>query len=556
MYHAQDRRTRQYVHADEASVVGDYVCPICKANVFLRAGSMRQHHFAHMPCQGKRECEEFHPSNELLRASGGAAAPVREIVVEPLRLSLSLEPDRHDRRGARQWRLYVILPKSPDGHGRIRFDFGRGDLRAISLSSVMLQGEAFQVDPAVEEFGAIWVSPDVGSAYRATVQQRLPGPDRERINAFEVHGSKYKPRARSLHWGESYYVLWHQAGVPAFPPGVIDQVLAKERDWSCARLTLPYAPDATVEAWLQKAWGGPIARSRREWALAYPAAYALDDDGNEIVPDLSEALLALKSVDRQTSEIICAVTDQSEKSGLTAAANQVIAITAKGQSPRVLHLTWDGDAIVTLVARPPISPDLQETSAQCEFVVDGATVSAALHGARCGALLSEVRRGAVELVGVRVPPALTGELCTRKAGELDWTVTTLAPSLDTTFHGRAALGADILKAIADALRDSERDLALTFGAFGEFHASGVALRDRRGPVGSLPPPLRQRIEWLCVLTRAYWTPRGVLRAIDDASLVKHFQKLRVPQRLAAHKRAIDQDITRASTFPGQPWQSH
>jgi hypothetical protein len=352
MYHAQDRRTRQYVHADEASAARDYLCPICKAHVFLRAGRMRQNHFAHMPRQGKPECEEFHPSNELLRAYGGSASPICEPVVEPVRLSLELEPDRQGRRGTRQWKLYVILPKSPNGHGRITFDFGPGDLRTISLSTVTLQSEAFQVDPVVEEFGAVWVSPEVAPSYRATVQQRLAGLDRARIKAFGVKSSKYKPRARSLHWGESYYVLWHQAEAPPFPPGVIDQEFANEHEWSCARLTLPYTPDVAVEAWLQKAWAGSISRPRREWALAYPAAYGLDDHGSEVVPDLSSALLALRSTDTQTSEIVCSLTNHTERCSLTTGVNHLIAITARGQRPKTIDLAWNGDAMVTLVACP------------------------------------------------------------------------------------------------------------------------------------------------------------------------------------------------------------
>src|SRR6185437_1150911 len=105
--------------------------------------------------QGRPECEEFHPSNELLRAAGAAGTGAHEVAVEPLRLNLALEPDHPGRRGLRQWRLYVTLPKSPDGHGKIRFDFGGGDARAISLSVMTVQSNAYQVDPAVEDFGAI-----------------------------------------------------------------------------------------------------------------------------------------------------------------------------------------------------------------------------------------------------------------------------------------------------------------------------------------------------------------------------------------------------------------
>jgi len=549
MYHAQDRRTHRYVHAGEASAASGYLCPTCKAHVFLRAGGMRQNHFAHMPRQGKRECEEFHPSNDLLRAYGSSISPIDEPIVEPVRLSLELQPDPYDRRGARKWRLCVILPRSANGHGRITFDFGSGDLRAIHLSAITLQSEAFQVDPTVEEFGAVWVSPEVATAYGSIVQQRLAGLDRARINAFRITGNKYKARVRSLHWGESYYVLWHRAGLPTFPPGVIDQEFANEREWSCARLTLPYTADIALEAWLQKAWGGPVSRPRREWALVYPAAYAFDEDGSEIVPDLSFALLALRSTDEQTSEVVCTLSNYTERCNLTTSFNHLIAITAREQSPKTMHLSWDGDAIVTLVARPA-SSDLREISVQCEFMVDGVAVSASLHGARCRALLSDVRRGVADLVCVRIPPPLVGEMRSRKTGELNWTVAKLAPSPRATFQDSFALGTDVLRTVVAAICDKTSDLVLTFGAFGEFQASGKALRDSGTNVSLLPRPLRQRIEWLCLATMTCRTRHGAIKAINDASLLEHFQNLRVPRRLASHKRAIDHEVTAGS------WQSH
>jgi hypothetical protein len=144
----------------------------------------------------------------------------------------------------------------------------------------------------------------------------------------------------------------------------------------------------------------------------------------------------------------------------------------------------------------------------------------------------------------------------RKTGELQWTVTTLAPLPSATLQDSWALGTDLLKTIADTLRNKTRDVALSFGAFGEFQASGMALSDPCGNVLLLPRLLRQRIEWLCVATMTYRTRHGTVRAIDDASLLERFQNLRVPERLAAHKRAIDHEIASVSSSPGRLWPSH
>jgi hypothetical protein len=51
----------------------------------------------------------------------------------------------------------------------------------------------------------------------------------------------------------------------------------------------------------------------------------------------------------------------------------------------------------------------------------------------------------------------------RKTGELQWTVTTLAPLPSATLQDSWALGTDLLKTIADTLRNKTRDVALSFG---------------------------------------------------------------------------------------------
>src|SRR5689334_11760069 len=129
MRYAEIRRTGTIIPAIKGSRYGDYRCPTCKGDVFLKAGDVYVEHFAHMPGQGKPECEHYHPPEHLRRQW---ETPTQEPVqqkVDRLLLSIELEPDRDARRGPRRWGLRLTIPKSYDSHGNIRIDLGGGDVR-------------------------------------------------------------------------------------------------------------------------------------------------------------------------------------------------------------------------------------------------------------------------------------------------------------------------------------------------------------------------------------------------------------------------------------------
>src|SRR3954470_9964474 len=123
MFYAKERRTEKIVPAAKGSPYGDYRCPICKADVFLKRGEIYQAHFAHMPGQGKPECENYYPPEDLRRQWQATTAVPKDLPVEGLFLGIELEP-QGDARGPRKWGLRLTVPKSHDGRGEIRIDFG------------------------------------------------------------------------------------------------------------------------------------------------------------------------------------------------------------------------------------------------------------------------------------------------------------------------------------------------------------------------------------------------------------------------------------------------
>ena len=144
MLYAEIRRTGKIIPAAKASRYGEYRCPTCKAEVFLKAGQIYIAHFAHMPGQGKPECEDYHPPEDLRRQWETPSPQPSTQKIEGLLLSIELEPDHDARHGLRRWGLRLTVPKSYDSHGEIRMDLGDGDVRRISLTTLLLGSQTYR----------------------------------------------------------------------------------------------------------------------------------------------------------------------------------------------------------------------------------------------------------------------------------------------------------------------------------------------------------------------------------------------------------------------------
>src|SRR5262249_47536943 len=149
------------IPAAKASPYGEYRCPTCKGEAFLKAGQIYIAHFAHMPGQGKPECDDYHPLEDLRRQWETSPTQLPTHKIDGLLLSIDLEPDHDARRGLRGWGLRLTVPKSYDSHGEIRIDLGGGDVRPVSLATLSLGARTYPANPAALDFGAAWVSPEV-----------------------------------------------------------------------------------------------------------------------------------------------------------------------------------------------------------------------------------------------------------------------------------------------------------------------------------------------------------------------------------------------------------
>lgn len=551
MLYAEIRRSERIITAAKASRYGEYRCPTCKAEVFLKAGDVYVAHFAHMPGQGKPECDEYYPPDHLRRQWGTPTAQPTSHKIDGLALSIELEPDHDSSRGPRRWSLRLTVPKSYDTHGQIRIDLGGGDKRPVSLTALADGARTYTADPAAPDFGAAWVSPDVSPEYRQAVTHRIDGLNITGATAFAVVPQKLKPRCHSLRWGASYYFVWRTDLPLNFPANVERRALGENRGWSCCLLVLPDKSDPDVASWVEKASNLQIIAGRSRWALIYPPPFGTDDDGNLHIHSSANFLLAIKPIDDE-GELTC-VTGQQSNSIRLAGGNRHLVEIGVGQqrSPRPIHLAWEEMPLNSLASRAYPEPTL-EPAVLFEFIRGSQKTQIPLHWASCKAQLVQVRLGDDLIAGVSGDHRLRGMLLFRRVGVFDWQSEDLNLSQAHSSGNRTFLPSSQVDRVNAVLKDRSLEAEIDFGPFGRFVVGAVAVvaAAAASPPMRLPWQLRRRIEWLCKASGAFLdTRRRPIESLDDAALLGHLSTIKLPATLLVNQRALRRELRRMTREP-------
>jgi hypothetical protein len=547
MYHARDRRTGKIVAAGSATPYGDYRCPTCKADVFLRSGQYRAKHFAHMPNQGKPECDWFHPSDDVTPIWSSPSPRIAGPAVDPIELSIELGDVSQTRDGRRNWVLRLTLPKSHDGIGEIMMDFGEGDHRRVSLANLLLAGRTYTIDPAAPDFGAIWISATVSPGYRGAIEHRVPGLSRRLPNVFSLSRQKRKPRTNVVAWGESFYLVWSPDRPFALPPNLPDHPFADNRGWFCSLVSLPDKPNAEIAAWFEETCEVKIASSRRAWALAFPPPYALDDDGALKIPPTPHVFLVMRPImegDRPASEITCNAGAAASTLALAAQERHVVEIalpTGRAASDR-MYFAWDGSPLSTLASASYPTLD-GEPKVEFEYSEGGARLRGHLHHANAQSLLASLRARGTQLSDLRGPQGLVGELRRRSSIRHEWESLPLSFDADLLTGGQSPLAAAQLDHVNDALLDGSSDIVLDFGFFGRFTSAGVERVIAQERPVALNAALRRRIAWLLKTAGNFSVKPGItVEMADTAMLVDAITRMTPPSALIAHHRSIRREL--------------
>ncbi len=144
MHFAVNTITNQIETAEHATGRRNYVCPICRAKVLLRAGLKQKRCFAHWPGFGSARCENFVPGLHGQYGAGPALA------ARPMRsMELRLKIERGKNRAA--WCLELTLPSCRFCKATVTLDVGNGILQEIDMGG-MSTGRRVTAELSQESF--------------------------------------------------------------------------------------------------------------------------------------------------------------------------------------------------------------------------------------------------------------------------------------------------------------------------------------------------------------------------------------------------------------------
>lgn len=550
MYSAREVGSGQIVFASKAKTYRNYACPVCKAEVFLRAGQYRGAHFAHKSGMGSEDCNLYHPSFDIQTplsptTSGWTTDP--DFKIRPKYLSIEIDKGRNPSSSAsRNWSLNLTLPQAPTDKGLIHIDLGR-EKRRIPLSKLVLSEQTYPVDIGSSEFRALWRSPEVPDDYFEAVSDRVQLSE-SLASAFDVSPLKHKPFTRRLVWGEYYYFIWPSAVSSDFPNDFTVQQLAKRGDWSCALVQLPEQAEMGPKEWLKKFCGLAPERQSRKWAIAHPAPRRRNIYGEISVSSLDNVVVGYFQPTSDEWTIGAVADGEAQSFALQDVGWHLFEYTsdAKAEYGR-LRLRSDEQDLAALV-----SEELEHkpaTSVQVFFRdrASGRVTDQRLHQEQVLAQFQGVRSRKSDIAEVRVPERVSGWLKLHNCRTGAYSEEKLCTDNTSSDIGRkCVLEATALAKLNSSLAAEETEVVLDFGHFGI--CAFPPLSRRREQADQLLPSLRKKILWLCSQSNNWRRRDGVAIArLSDARLVEHYAAARFDTRWMAHVRSIVHQLERSQS---------
>lgn len=264
MEYAINKVTGRLESATQASGASLYVCPVCKATVNHRSGTLRKPHFAHWPGWGSPECENFVPGQQGQHAQGQASASATKRKME-LRLVI---PRGADRAG---WSVELVLPPCRECRAKLALDVG-GRIQEIDMRG-MSKGRRVTAELSAAPYRIVFFDGKPDPSFVAGVERDCPGLPSFGAAAFTALGRgdlKGFPRTKELRGSETFALLWSKPAEPGFPDELVVDKLHGRQGWSLALVTIPDSPSPECTAWLRSFTGLPIAPPVPSITLLWP----------------------------------------------------------------------------------------------------------------------------------------------------------------------------------------------------------------------------------------------------------------------------------------------
>ncbi len=500
---------RYLVDASDASHSESYICPVCQAPVFLRAGVAHDPHFAHKKGTGRPDCELYFSSTTHAH---DFTNDQHALLGQPWEIAIGLQLATVGF--PRGWGIELSVPTRGCDRGSILIDVG-GRQQLINLTGNIGTARRLVAEPQSQPYRVISIEPHNSVLFERLSRSCTGLKTREATVFGDVvrPGSQLLPRASELRVEHTYAFIWHQSAKPVFPEEFHIEMLSQRAEWNGALVTIPSQLSKASKIWVESFSGVALAEETPTFVPVWPpyvhavtARYFESAERTPLVFSLTGALR------REYSE---------SPSVFSRSGTEVMGVNLLLEEPHFFQLFSDEEKELQVISRSMQDARIEigfKPAPSSHFFAsvqmigggqNGSLCKVYLHSMESSEWLSQARNKTITPVSIDFPPGCQGKIYAGRNGV--WKLVALL-----TKDGQEA--AELL---VKALDNPTTDIRIDFGALGTAtSAAPQATSDDCKYVIATRTRKRLLAYLMQFDTRPTW-PR-LAKRFSDESLIKAF----------------------------------
>jgi hypothetical protein len=541
MKEALNKWSRALVDAASAPTWEQYLCPLCYAPVSLRAGWARDPYFAHMPGTGHANCELYFAS---LSQTHGVTFSQHLLLGEAWEIAIGLQIGSTGY--PRGWGIELSVPTGAMSEGEVHVDVG-GRIQVLNLKGNRDPARRMTAEPQALPYRVISVNPSHSILSRQLKRacQALRVIGGTAFGEIIRPSAQLIPRAKRLHRGHSYAIVWNSEQIQQFPDELILEALHGRAPWAAAIITIPRYISEECKLWVEQFAGVPIVDATPLFVPVWPPLVRQVTSGCIEAMERTPLTFYIEGLACEKTLAPPAVFARSGREDLV--------IKGFPGSLPFFRITTFNEREVQLLCK-----DLKGLQSEINFGSDlsdlrtsvftaveligttkeGQRITICLHDESASPWLSQVRTGDIDLQFVTLPARCEGTLSTGLGGI--WHQTTQFSGEPKAGHPNAHHVSDeVISKITLALCDHYSDVLLDFCGYGR--AIVKASREAKKEINNaLSTVLRDQLRtYLMQLPNRPAWPR-ISAASNDRNLIQAFAASR-----PTHKTLQTQNIIKS-----------
>ena len=424
MNYAIDKFSGLLIEANLASPLGKrYTCPTCYANAHVRKGIYRRPHFAHDSGRASNDCENYHPSEMLIRGLHSTYWSIQRHLPN-LYVLLSDDP----MGNTSSWDLMLLIPECPQSIGSVEITQAQYGTVTIPVTQLAQGGKRVHVRPEINY--QIKVNGLVDPDYEEMITRPISGLDKIcNVFRFSLSGGLKLHDNQILFWGSSYFLVWNRNYEPRWLSGSEELLrttnLSPNSEWHCDIIRIPAKEDFRVKEWAEEVLHRGIENTPVRLSIVTPIIILTLEDESLLVSTTDEVIL---SITGELSAVMPSELHLKLPTNHTSISVKLIGplpvLISLGQLPPGRTEIWlsdnQGIALSLCAVKFDQGYHIQGVGFTFEEPQQKRQVFTPVHSQLTQSLLDGVRQGLTSLLAVTIPRRVSATFRFRERSNTKW----------------------------------------------------------------------------------------------------------------------------------------